>query len=224
MLVFSWRSVRVVTRCRNEKPGGQGNQLQRIANKLRVPLTHLVGPKIADKPQNTTSVDDQYREIKLEQLDAAALRQLAGETDEINWFLKIDWISELLEETLLHLRQNLRVWNNNNNGRADQREGDNLFDQISRVKMSADMNERVEELAQHKLKIFGGTYVAWNKERVEVLSCLNYTSRLAMALSIEPEGKTNSTVRVFVGSEPPQQFVEGELAGIDFIMVDNQEV
>ena len=93
--------------------------LQAIADKLRVPLAHLLGPSTLDEVENSNSlapdhlVNDHgvhFREIKLQQLDAAALRRLAGETERIIWLLKMDQISESLEATLLKLRESLRGW------------------------------------------------------------------------------------------------------------------
>ena len=93
--------------------------LQAIADKLRVPLAHLLGPSTLDEVENSSSLAPyhrvssdgfHFREIKLQQLDAAALRRLAGETDQITWLLKIDQMSESLEATLLKLRESLRGW------------------------------------------------------------------------------------------------------------------
>ena len=54
---------------------------------------------------------------------------------------------------------------------------------------------------------------------------LSYTSRTKVVLSIAPEDKNNSTVRVATGSgEPPQKFIESELAGIDFVEIDGRQV
>ena len=87
--------------------------LQAIADKLRVPLAHLLGPSTLDEVENSNSLAPyhrvsngyHFREIKLQQLDAAALRRLAEENDEITWLLKIDQMSESLEATLLKLRE-----------------------------------------------------------------------------------------------------------------------
>jgi hypothetical protein len=51
---------------------------------------------------------------------------------------------------------------------------------------------------------------------------LNYTSRFKAALSIASADKNTSTVRVYTGLEPPQQFDEDgdQLAGISFVQVD----
>src|ERR1019366_6713038 len=95
-------------------------KLQDIATKLRVPLAHLLGPTAVDKREDVSGGDAAwtranyiapgYSDIKLQQLDAAALRQLASETDEITWFLRIDQMSEELEAVLLRLRKSLRGW------------------------------------------------------------------------------------------------------------------
>ena len=45
---------------------------------------------------------------------------------------------------------------------------DNLVDQISYIKTSADIDKSVEQLAAQNLKIYGGTYVYWDKERREL--------------------------------------------------------
>lgn len=216
--------------------------LQAIANRLRVPLAHLLGPNVVDKREDVSGGDAAwaradyiapgYCDINLKRLDATALRRFASETDEITWFLKIDQMSEELEALLLRLRENLRGWFNHLLGiEFGPEEQDNLRDQISSIKRSADIDKCVEELAQHNLKISGSTYVAWENERTRdhyegyPLPILRYTSRLKAALSIAPEEKNNSTVRVYTGSEPPQNFVGSELlSDIDFVEVDGTRV
>jgi hypothetical protein len=206
--------------------------LQRIADKLRVPLAHLLGPSTLDKVENSSSLDPQpgYREIKLQQLDAAALRRLAEAIDEITWFLKIDQMSESLEATLLKLRKSLLTWQGAIRLVEDPGANDNLVEQIEYIKMSADIDKSVEQLAEQNLKIYGGTYVLWDKKQLRdpyedfLLPILRYTSRKKAALSVAPEGKHNSTVRVATGWEPPRKFIESELAGINFVEVDSREV
>ena len=174
----------------------------------RVPLAHLLGPSTLDEVENSSSLapyhrvsSDGYhfREIKLQQLDAAALRRLAGETDQITWLLKIDQMSESLEATLLKLRESLLGWYEHLNGFGDPDAKDNLVDQISSIKTSADIDKSVEQLAAQNLKIYGGTYVHWNKEQARhpiedyPLPILRYTSQTKAVLSIAPEDKNNST-------------------------------
>src|SRR5262245_48995328 len=50
--------------------------LQSIANKLRVPMAHLVGSSVLESHDAVHPRDDQHREFKLQRLDAAALRKL----------------------------------------------------------------------------------------------------------------------------------------------------
>jgi len=205
--------------------------LQVIADRLRVPLAHLLGPGTVDKRENISSVGGyEYREIKLQQLDAAALRHLAAETgDEIGWFLKIDQMSEELEAVLLKIGECLSGWYFHILTIEDSGL-DNLRNQISQIKTSTDIDKCVEELSQHNLKIFGGTYVCWYLERPRDLAkdyplpILRYTSRLHAALIVAPEEKNNSTIRVCTGWEPPQEFDERKLAGIDFVEVDGKQV
>ena len=216
--------------------------LQAIADKLRVPLAHLLGPSTLDEVENSSSTDHQvnshgyhYREIKSPQLDAAALRRLAFQTDKITWLLKIDQMSESLEATLLKLRESLHGWWHHLNRSwefAEQMdEQDNLVNQISGIKTSADIDKIVEQLAAQKLKIYGGTYVFWDKERKErgvyledFTTILSYTSQTKVVLSIAPDDKNNWTVRVATGYEPPQKFIESELAGIECVEIDGREV
>jgi hypothetical protein len=137
--------------------------LQSIADKLRVPITHLLASNTADKNEGASGLDDyQYREIKLQELDGTALRKFAGQTDEITWFLNIDHMPEELEATLVKLRKTLRGWFAHLLG--IEFEEDNLLDQISHIKRATDIDKAIEELTRHKLKIFGGTFVAWQKE------------------------------------------------------------
>ena len=213
--------------------------LQAIADKLRVPLAHLLGPSTLDEVENSSSLAPYHRvnrygyhrrEIKLQQLDAAALRRLADQTDRITWLLKIDQMSDSLEATLLKLRESLLGWHEHLHGFPDEDAKDNLVDQISFIKTSADIDKSVEQLAAQNLKIYGGTYVYWDKERPHdrlenyPLPILRYTSQTKAELCIAPEDKNNSTTRVGTGWEPPQKFIESELAGIDFVDVDYRQV
>jgi hypothetical protein len=206
--------------------------LQAIADKLRVPLAHLLGPSTLDEVENSRSLDTyQFREIKLHQLDAAALRRLAGETDEITWLLKMDQMSESLEATLFKLKESLQGWFHHLLGfEADEDAEDNLADQIWQIKTSADIDKSIKQLAEQNLKIYGGTYVLWKKE--QPLNPYNgspgpdliYTSRTKVVLSIAPEEKNNSTARLATGWEPPQKFIASELAGIDSVKIDGRWV
>ena len=165
----------------------------------------------------------------MQQLDAAALRRLAGEADEITWLLKMDQMSESLEATLLKLRDSLVDGITTSLIFGDPPE-DNLSDQISSIKTSADIDKSVEQLAAQNLKIYGGTYVFWDKEQARgpygdyPLPLLRYTSKTKAVLSITPEDKNNSTASVVTGWEPPQNFIESELAGIDRVEVDHRQV
>src|SRR5262249_10447834 len=84
---------RKTLRAINEGQPVKMTTLQTIADRLRVPISHLQN---SDTNQDAvTDLDDQqYREINLQQLDGGALRKLAGETDIILWFLNIDQISD----------------------------------------------------------------------------------------------------------------------------------
>ena len=51
---------------------------------------------------------------------------------------------------------------------------------------------------------------------------LRYTSQTRAALSIAPEEKNNSTIRVATGWEPPQEFIDSELVGIASVEIDGR--
>lgn len=190
--------------------------LQSIADKLRVPMAHLVGSS-AIESHDVVYPRNQYREFKLQRLDAAALRKLAGENNDINWILKFDQISEDLEKLLLKLREGLNGWFFQLQF-ADDEAGDNLISQISHIKRSVDIDKCVEELEQRDFKILGGTYLAWDGHYGARF--LRYLSHLVIALAIVPKSDNNSTVRVLIGPEPPQEFGDDQPARIDFIFVD----
>jgi hypothetical protein len=223
------RVDRKTLRAINEGKPVKQTTLQSIADRLRVPISHLMN---ADTNEDAgSSINElQYREIKLQQLDAAGLRKLARETDEITWFLNINQMDDWLEGRLLELRNSLKGWfeciNGGPGGPDDPEYQDSLRDQISYVKTSVGIDKAIEELARHKLKIFGGTYVAWKRSRPRhfqedySLPILKYRSQLQAALSVVPEEQTNSTVRVCIGKVPPRKFVESQLVGIDFVEID----
>jgi hypothetical protein len=200
--------------------------LQGIANKLRVPLEHLLSCEAPDKIANSDSSNGyQYREVKLLELNAAALRRLAEETDEISWSLQIDNVSEELEKLLLQLGENLRAWFMHVNGiLTDFEETNNLREQISFIKTSTEIDQCFDELAKRNLRIFGGTYVFWDKDRAFEPVHLIYHSKLKAALSIVSKEKKISTLRIFAGWELPQNFPESELVGIDVVQVDGTVV
>jgi hypothetical protein len=199
--------------------------LQSIADKLRVPIAHLVGSSAAVESSDLPRIDsNKYRELKLQRLDAATLRKLAGEHNEINWHLKFDQISEELETLLLKLRESLKAWFWHLQLLEDEA-GDNLTEQISHIKRSVDIDKCVEEFQQRDLKILGGTYVTWDSHRDGrkqrgIIPYFRYSSRLVIALAIVPKANNNSTMRVLIGPEPPQEFSENQLADIDFVFVD----
>jgi hypothetical protein len=208
--------------------------LQSIADRLRVPISHLQN---SDTNQDAaTDLDDQqYREINLQQLDGVALRKLASETDIIIWFLNIDQISGELEATLLKLRASLHGWYEHIHPvdvEDPEYQNDNLKGEISHIKTSAGIDKSIEELARYKLKVFGGTYLAWKRfqafrrqgEERHYLPILHYCSQRRAALSISSEKKATSMHRVYIGFVPPQRFVESELAGIDFVHVDGKQL
>jgi hypothetical protein len=200
--------------------------LQSIADKLRVPISHLLNA--GNKEDAGGNDDPQFIEIKLQQLDAVALRQLASETEEITWSLHIDQISAEVEAILLKLQASLHNWFMHFTIGHD--ETDNLRQEIGYIKTSTEIEKSVEELAQHKLKIFGGTYVAWNKFPVfrvpdrKPLPILKYLSELRWALKITSEDRTSPTVSVGIGSVPPREFVESKLVGIDVVEIDGKQV
>jgi hypothetical protein len=204
--------------------------LQTIANRLRVPLPHLLGPTT---PDNTVAGDGS-REINLQRLDVAALRRIAGETDELNWFLKVDQVSEELETLLVKLRNSLRGWFAHEVGMTTNPEAtDNLAEQIDYIKTSVDIDETFEALSERKLKMFGATYVAWRKETWRdpnddyhpVRPILCYRSRVAAALAVVPEQKAIPAVRVYPGSEPPQTIDPDTVpSDLDFVEVDGVTV
>jgi hypothetical protein len=220
----------------NEEKPVKETTLQKIADKLRVPLGHLRGPSNPDT--RSAVAGGGLQEIKLEQLDATALRGIASDVREINWFLKIDQMPEELETLLLKLRKGLHDWVAHEFGMASDPEApDNLDAEINYIKASVVIDEIVEALAQRKLKIFGATYVVWQRELVKhdpddeyygYDPTLRYNSRLVAALSIVPEQKTNITVRVHPGTEPPQQFDEASVGriqpDINHVEVDGKEV
>jgi hypothetical protein len=226
---------RKTLRAINEGKPVKQTTLQSIADKLRVPISYLLASNTADKDaadkdQDLWLFNDyQYQEIKLQKLDGVSLRQLAGETDTREWFLNVELSAEL-EAALLKLRKTLDEWFQGTHMGFDpewahSEGGDNLLNQIEHIKTSADIDKSVAELAQHKLKIFGGTYVAWGKGSgvaSDGSHCLQYTSHLTAALKITPED--NPTVRVCIGLVPPQKFSGSQLGRFDRVEIDGTVV
>jgi DNA-binding Xre family transcriptional regulator len=207
--------------------------LQTVADRLRVPLAHLVGANQSEKHQVSISGEYHYREIPLQRLDATGLRRIADETGKITWLLKIDHMSEELEALLMRLEKSLDGWSHHSAVMVfEPQEQIKLTDQISAVKTSADIDKIVEELAQKKLKIYGGTFVHWTKELPRnpdddyhpLTPTLKYTSRHTAGLCVAPEGKNISTVKVATGYEPPQEFADDTLTDVDIVKIDGRQV
>lgn len=198
--------------------------LQSIADRLRVPMAHLDGTGTVETNERPRNDSVKYRELRLQRLDAATLRKRAHH--DINWILKVDRISEDQETLLRKLHESLNLWVLHLE-LLDDDSGENLIDQISYIKRSTDIDKCVEELEQCDLKILGGTFVRWDSCRglfdgknKRALPILSYRSRLVTALAIVPKTDNNSTMRVFIGLEPPQKFNESQLTGIDLVFVD----
>jgi hypothetical protein len=96
------------------------------------------------------------------------------------------------------------------------------------ITASADIDKSLENLARHKLKIFGATYVGWRMIHRSPFDrpvrILEYRSGRRAALSIVLQNETNATVRVSIGVEPPKKFVRSELVGIDRVSIDGTQV
>jgi len=190
--------------------------LQSIADKIKVPIAHLF------KSDQIDIYTCHYRDLKLQQLDGDALREIAGKTDYITWVLNAN-VSKDLEAILFQLSTSLRGWFKKVSVKGDPSQQDDLD-----MTTSAGIDEGVKEFARHKLKIFGATYVGWRtmhslQGNVPVQT-LEYRSRRRAVLSIVAENKTNPIVRVSIGVEPPKKFVAGELVGIDRVDIDGTQV
>jgi hypothetical protein len=174
------------------------------------------------KPKQIDIYSCRYRELRLQELNGAALRKIAGKTDYITWFAKN---SEDAQAILLQLSVSLRGWFKHTNPKVGSDPG--LQDDPN-VTASADIDKSLETLARHKLKIFGATYIGWSMMHQRPFDhpvrILEYRSGCRAALSIVPQSETNSTVQVSIGVEPPKKFVETELVGIDRVGIDGTQV
>jgi transcriptional regulator with XRE-family HTH domain len=222
---------RKTLRAINEGKPVKESTLQSIATKLRVPITHLIGSQTADSESSSASVSSQYSEVKLQHLDAAALRKFAENGPNIHWMLQIDQVPTELEQLLLKLDAAFSAWFFHIYGIDDpEHQQDNLREQISFIRTSTEIDECIAELANRSLKICGAQYVLWTKDRPydkesgSQSSQLFYNSDLRVALSIVPKDKANPIVRLWVGYEPPREFNERELDGIDSVTVDGKKV
>jgi hypothetical protein len=197
--------------------------LQRIADKLRVPLAHLVGSQTADKGERgSVGEQSEYSEIKLQQLDAASLPKVFEGARMIKWFLQIDQMPIELEMLLDKLSDALKT-----RFAGPTRHQGTLQDQITRLRASTDIDKCIVELIERNLKVCGKAYVFWERHPElydEQIAWVNYRSSIRVALSILPKQKADPTVTVHIGQQPPRQFDESELDGIAFVEVDDIRV
>jgi len=210
--------------------------LQFISDKLRIPISYLLASNAADNNEAAERIGElnersKTRELKLQRLDGAALHKLASEAYKINWFLNIDQMScnpTLLEIQLKGLQKNLKKWWHHINGVDPDDDEDNLLQQLSYFRTSSDIDKCVEQLAKDKLKILGGTYVFWEREQPSrdghILPILEYSSHHRAVLNIVSENKTNDTINVAIGWEPPPKFLERDLPGIERVFIDWNQV
>jgi len=116
--------------------------LQSIADKMKVPITHLF------KSDQIDIYSCKYRDLKLQELDGDALRDIAGKTDYITWVLSAN-VSKDLEAVLLQLSASLRGWFKKMSVKGDPGPQDDL-DMTTSVRI----DESVKDFARRRLRIF----------------------------------------------------------------------
>jgi transcriptional regulator with XRE-family HTH domain len=179
-------------------------KLQRVANKLEVPVEFLQPPAAevtvdGDVPEPNT--------ILLCKLDVARLFELLSGTERVEWKLNAHVKDEEARRFLEDFETAVENFRKQH-ALISHSETDNLSlrAQLDRLKTQDDVAAHLERLAVLRLALFGADYLFWDcdSEHGKYKSFVNYYSSRIVLLSVEPGGTQSRRTPVFQGKLPPR--------------------
>jgi hypothetical protein len=233
-------SDRKTLRAINDGRPVKDSTLKTIADRLRVPISHLRKEQRLSTAGNVER--SELREIILQPLNAKLLRELIEALDppmasdgtlSVNWILKIDQITNDLEAELVSFESLVQEWtpllfgwDHWGNGKSHGLKG-----QLAKIKMATDVETHIQAFSAANLRLFGGNFVWWSKSFYgdhpdpELTGGLEYQSYTFGVIAIEPKNVTCSKHRIDHGEEPPPSFdEEPPPPGVNWVRVDNVPV
>jgi hypothetical protein len=213
----------------NEGAPVKETTIKKIADKLRVPITHLLSQRQTETLQpNSDGSSRRLYELALQPLNAILLKEMLEQVSLPNgivWSLNLDDVSAELESQLLKFESIVQEWLLLINGWdswADKQR--DLKTQLAKVRISTDVENRIQELASVGLKIFGKSYIRWTVEDSrgpygDFHNAIEYRSICIGAIAVESKKQTTSKINIDPGEEPPRLF-EDQPLHINDVYVD----
>ncbi len=182
--------------------------LQRVANKLQVTEEYFRHPPTGEVTA-AADVPPEWGTIMLRKLDVARLEELLRQAARPRWELNAQVRDEVARKFLVELEGAVEnFWGQINSGDTDAKGTPlSLREQLDRLKTADDVAAHLEQLAEHRLTLLGGTYQFWecSETTYEEHTRWSYTSSDRPLLSVEPFGTLSRRAQVseYEGSPPP---------------------
>jgi transcriptional regulator with XRE-family HTH domain len=197
--------------------------LEKVANRLRVSLGHFLGTTEADDGFNAPPAHT----VMLRRLNGERLAELLKRGGTVEWRLNVQVVDSkahmLLHElesavsTLSQASDTATAMKGPKVIRADRGGppvfGDNLSDQLQRLKSFDRLGDILKELHECRLAVLGGDFLYWVQPYGSALNTdesgrqfrlLHYRSTRKILLSIEPSSMRSRRVPISPGPQPPK--------------------
>jgi transcriptional regulator with XRE-family HTH domain len=178
--------------------------LQRVVTKLQVTEEYFRSPPAAEVNDDDDVAPGLLEPgtIMLRKLDVARLEELLTQAARPRWELNAKVREDAARTFLVELEgavENFWGWVNFGDDIDAKGEPLSLREQLDRLKTADDIAARLEQLAEHRLALLGGTYQFWecSETTYEKHTRWSYFSSDKPLLSIEPFGTLSQ------GSPPP---------------------
>lgn len=185
--------------------------LQRVAIKLQVTEEYFRHPPTADVTAAAAAdVPPEWGTIMLRKLDVARLEELLRQAARPRWELNAQVREDVARKFLVELEGAVEnFWGQVNSDDKDVKGTPlSLREQLDRLKTADEIAARLEQLAEHRLTLLGGTYQFWECSETTTYdehTRWSYFSSDRPLLSVEPFGTLSRRVQVseYEGSPPP---------------------
>jgi transcriptional regulator with XRE-family HTH domain len=199
--------------------------LEQLANGLRVPISFLLDtPSIKQTDPPVIELIEEAGEwtralLTLRELDTDSLSALLQKTNKIEWHLyhlrlvdeKVEGLLEqfgqAVEQLHLHFHYPIDLL------QEEDTDPFTLNAQLNDLKKRRAVARLMEQLAGHRLSIFGGDYIQWHVKDFGFIGQPGdryYDSTRILALSVEQSGTRSRPISILPGSEPPKFAPETE--------------